>query len=70
MPMTLCPDNLRHQSGAGIAVDGTVPLLESLFEAERVQLESQLEYMQFRPGQKLEGTPWITVFWVPAPMAV
>jgi 3-isopropylmalate/(R)-2-methylmalate dehydratase large subunit len=43
--------------GAGIAVDGTVPLLESLFEAERVQLESQLEYMQFRPGQKLEGTP-------------
>jgi len=43
--------------GAGIAVDGTVPTYEELSDAERVQLKTQLDYMQFAPGQKLEGTP-------------
>ena len=43
--------------GAGIAVDGTIPTYESVSEQEREQLKVQLDYMQFKPGQKLEGTP-------------
>ena len=43
--------------GAGIAIDGTVPVYEGLSDAEREQLKVQLDYMQFKPGQKLEGTP-------------
>ena len=43
--------------GAGIAVDGTIPAYESVSEQEREQLKVQLDYMQFKPGQKLEGTP-------------
>ena len=43
--------------GAGIAIDGTVPAYESVSEQEREQLRVQLDYMQFKPGQKLEGTP-------------
>ena len=43
--------------GAGIAIDGTVPVYDVLSETERVQLKTQLDYMQFEPGQKLEGTP-------------
>ena len=43
--------------GAGIAVDGTIPTYNSVSEQEREQLKAQLDYMQFKPGQKLEGTP-------------
>ena len=43
--------------GAGIAIDGTVPVYDGLSEMERVQLKTQLDYMQFEPGQKLEGMP-------------
>ena len=43
--------------GAGIAVDGTVPTFDGMNDMERVQLKTQLDYMQFEPGQKLEGTP-------------
>ena len=43
--------------GAGIAIDGVVPSFEGLSDAERTQLKTQLDYMQFAPGQKLEGTP-------------
>ena len=43
--------------GAGIAIDGTVPVYEGLSDMERVQLKTQLDYMQFEPGQKLEGMP-------------
>ena len=31
--------------------------LESIPEADRAQFLAQLDYMQFKPGQKLEGTP-------------
>ena len=48
--------------GAGIPVDGTIPTLDGLSEAERTQLLSQLQYMQFQPGQKLEGVPVDYVF--------
>ena len=43
--------------GAGIAIDECIPTIDSLPEADRAQFLSQLEYMQFEPGQKLEGTP-------------
>lgn len=48
--------------GAGIPVDGCIPTLEEVSEAERPQLAAQLEYMQFKPGQRLEGTPVDYVF--------
>jgi 3-isopropylmalate/(R)-2-methylmalate dehydratase large subunit len=43
--------------GAGIAIDGTIPTYDGLDEAAKAQLQSQLDYMQFQPGQKLEGLP-------------
>ena len=43
--------------GAGIAIDECIPALEEIAEEERQQFFSMLEYMQFEPGQKLEGTP-------------
>ncbi len=43
--------------GAGIAVDGNVPTTDGMSEAEKAQFLSQLAYMQWQPGQKLEGTP-------------
>ena len=42
--------------GAGIAIDGTVPVYEGLSEADKLQLKTQLDYKRFEPGQKLEGT--------------
>lgn len=48
--------------GAGIAVDGTVPAMDEMSEAEQVQLMDMLEYMQFEPGQRLEGHPVDYVF--------
>ena len=42
--------------GAGIAIDECIPTLESISEADRAQFLAQLDYMQFKPGQKLEGT--------------
>ena len=48
--------------GAGIAIDGHIPTLDEVSEAERPQLESQLAYMQFQPGQQLLGTPVDYVF--------
>lgn len=43
--------------GAGIAIDECIPTLEEIPEADRSQFLSMLEYMQFEPGQKLEGVP-------------
>ena len=43
--------------GAGIAIDECIPTLESIPEADHAQFLAQLDYMQVRPGQKLEGTP-------------
>ncbi len=48
--------------GAGIAVDGHIPALDEVAETERDQFLNQLAYMQFEPGQKLEGTPVDYVF--------
>lgn len=43
--------------GAGIAIDECIPSLESIPEQERQGFAEQLVYMQFEPGQRLEGTP-------------
>lgn len=43
--------------GAGIAIDACVPTTDGMSESEKAQFISQLDYMQFQPGQKLEGTP-------------
>lgn len=43
--------------GAGIAIDECIPSLESIPEQERQSFTEQLAYMQFEPGQRLEGTP-------------
>lgn len=48
--------------GAGIAVDECIPTLDQVAEADRGQFLSMLDYMQFSPGQKLEGTPVDYVF--------
>ena len=48
--------------GAGIAIDGTIPSLDEIPEAERTGFLSQLDYMQFAPGEKLEGHPVDYVF--------
>ena len=43
--------------GAGIAIDECIPTLESIPEQDRQGFLDQLAYMQFEPGQQLEGTP-------------
>ncbi len=43
--------------GAGIAIDECIPTLDEMNEAEKAQFVGMLDYMQFQPGQKLEGTP-------------
>ena len=41
--------------GAGIAIDECIPTTDGMSESEKKQFLSQLEYMQFQPGEKLEG---------------
>lgn len=48
--------------GAGIAIDETIPTLDTMDEAAQKQLMAQLEYMQFEPGERLEGKPVDYVF--------
>ena len=43
--------------GAGIAIDECIPTLDGMNESEQKQFLAQLDYMQFQPGQKLEGHP-------------
>ena len=43
--------------GAGIAIDETIPTLEEIPAADKEQFINMLDYMQFQPGQKLEGIP-------------
>lgn len=48
--------------GAGIPIDGTIPTLDEIPEDERAGFLAQLDYMQFSPGEKLEGHPVDYVF--------
>lgn len=43
--------------GAGIAIDEAIPTLDEIPESERTQFLNMLDYMQFTPGEKLEGKP-------------
>lgn len=43
--------------GAGIAIDECIPTLDGMSDTEKEQFLGMLDYMQFKPGQKLEGTP-------------
>lgn len=43
--------------GAGIAIDETIPALNEIAETDRDSFLAQLDYMQFAPGEKLEGKP-------------
>ncbi len=43
--------------GAGIAIDECIPTLDEVAEADRAQFLGMLDYMQFQPGEKLEGHP-------------
>lgn len=48
--------------GAGIAINGRIPTLDEIPEQEQAGFLSQLDYMQFKPGEKLEGHPVDYVF--------
>ncbi len=48
--------------GAGIAIDEAIPTLGSMPEEERAGFLSQLDYMQFCPGERLLGHPVDYVF--------
>ena len=48
--------------GAGVAIDECIPTTEGMSDSEKEQFLSMLDYMQFEPGQKLEGTPVDYVF--------
>ena len=48
--------------GAGIAIDECIPTTDGMSESEKTQFLSQLDYMQFKPGEKLEGHPVDYVF--------
>ncbi|MCD8281936.1 MAG: 3-isopropylmalate dehydratase large subunit [Prevotella sp.] len=43
--------------GAGIAIDECIPALGEIAESDRPQFLFMLDYMQFKPGEKLEGHP-------------
>ena len=43
--------------GAGIAIDECIPNREDIPEQEQAQFDAMLNYMQFQPGEKLEGHP-------------
>ena len=43
--------------GAGIAIDECIPTLDEIPVEDHAQFLAMLDYMQFEPGQKLEGTP-------------
>ena len=43
--------------GAGIAINENIPTTDGMSEAEKAQFLTQLEYMQFSPGEHLEGHP-------------
>lgn len=48
--------------GMGMGIDQTIPTLEQVDEAGRISFEKALNYMGFRPGEKLLGKPIDYVF--------
>lgn len=48
--------------GMGIGINGSIPALYEIPEAERAGFEKSLKYMGFKPGEKLLGHPIDYVF--------
>ena len=48
--------------GMGMAVNGTIPTLDEIDEAGRISFQKSMDYMGFKPGEKLEGKPIDYVF--------
>ncbi len=48
--------------GMGMAISGTIPTLDEIDEAGRISFKKSLEYMGFKPGEKIEGKPIDYVF--------
>ena len=48
--------------GMGMAVNGTIPTLDQIDEAGRISFQKSLDYMGFKPGEKLTGKPVDYVF--------
>lgn len=41
--------------GMGMAIDGSIPTLEQIDEAGRISFQKSMDYMGFKPGEKVEG---------------
>lgn len=41
--------------GMGMAINGTIPTLDEIDEAGRISFQKSMDYMGFKPGEKLEG---------------
>lgn len=41
--------------GMGMAINGTIPTLEDIDEAGRISFQKSMDYMGFKPGEKVEG---------------
>lgn len=48
--------------GMGIGITQTIPTIESIDKAGRISFEKSLNYMGFKPGEKMEGKPIDYVF--------
>ena len=41
--------------GMGMAIDGTIPTLDQIDEAGRISFQKSMDYMGFKPGERVEG---------------
>lgn len=41
--------------GMGMAINGSIPTLDEIDEAGRISFQKSMDYMGFKPGEKLEG---------------
>lgn len=48
--------------GMGLGVDEAIPSLDSIEESSRISFQKSLDYMGFKPGDKMEGKPIDYVF--------
>lgn len=48
--------------GMGMPIDSTIPQIDEIDETGKISFEKSLNYMGFKPGQKLEGHPVDYVF--------
>jgi 3-isopropylmalate/(R)-2-methylmalate dehydratase large subunit len=55
--------------GMGMPIDGTIPQIDEIDETGKISFEKSLNYMGFKPGQKLEGIRSTTSSWAAAPTA-